>query len=414
METKNRLWTRDFSLITIGTIISMVGQCVASFSLGLLVYQNTESTLLYAIYTTVSLIPYIIISFFAGPFLDRFSRKIIIVFLDYLTGLFYIIIALMYLIGWTDNYWLILVLGFIIGSQNALYQIAYDSFYPTLVSKGNYSKAYSISSMIYPIASTLMVPLAAFLYKTIGVEYLFIGSGILFTFTATFELFITTDKPALEKTDEKIYKISYFFSDLKEGLSYLKKEKGLKYITIYFIFNMMAYSAFATMLLPFFESSTLYTIQDYSFIMAIGALGRVIGAIIHYFKSSKPENNYKIALFVYIATSILQGAMLFSTLPIMYIISFICGFLAVTSFTIRTSSTQNYVPNEKRGRFNSLFYMATTGLGSVTGQLLSGALGEVTDLRWIVFGAMAINMVATLVFVVLKKDSISKVYNVAV
>ncbi len=59
---KNKLWTKDFSIITWGTVISMLGNAVSSFSLGLLVYDNTESTLLYAL-------------FFVAVFLPQLARR---------------------------------------------------------------------------------------------------------------------------------------------------------------------------------------------------------------------------------------------------------------------------------------------------------------------------------------------------
>lgn len=410
LDPKYKLWTKDFTLITIGTIISMFGHAVATFTAGLIVYQVTDSTLLYSIYTAISLLPYIIVSFFAGPIADRFSRKKIIVFLDFLVGANYLLFALFYVAGWLDNYYVLLVLGLFIGSNNAIYQITYDSFYPTLVKKRNFSKAYSISSMIYPIASTIMVPISAWAYDAIGVEYLFIVSGIMFILTATSELFITTDKPA-NKIEGKKYKVSLFIDDLKKGAKYVKNEKGLLYIIIYFICTTLSNAIMMALLLPFFESHTVFDKQDYSFVMAFNTLGRVTGAVIHYFFKYKAKHNFNIAVSVYIITSVLLGTLLFTPLWMMFVLNFLVGLLSVTSFTIRTSATQNYVPNEMRGRFNSLFYMLTTGFASVLGQIIGGAFGEAFDIRWIIATSMIFNIICVFVFVVLKKKDISKVYN---
>ena len=40
-ELKNKLWTRDFSIITIGSIISMLGNAVSGFAIGLVVLDYT-------------------------------------------------------------------------------------------------------------------------------------------------------------------------------------------------------------------------------------------------------------------------------------------------------------------------------------------------------------------------------------
>ena len=50
---------------------------------------------------------------------------------------------------------------------------------------------------------------------------------------------------------------------------------------------------------------------------------------------------------------------------------FLIGILGVTSYTIRSSATQSYVPHERKGRFNGAFIMLTTA-GSLLGELLAG------------------------------------------
>ena len=419
IKNNKKLWTKDFTLITIGTINSMIGHCIASFCLGLIVFDETNSTLLYAIYTALNLLPYIVVSLFVGPINDRFSRKKIIVVLDYSTGIFYGLVGILSYLNFLHFYGVMLAVGVLIGSINAFYQIAYDSFYPTLITSGNYSKGYSISSMIYPIASTLTLPLSALLYDLIGVSWLFIGSGFFFLFTATFELWITTDKPAFVDENSKKYTLRVFFQDIKEGDKYLKQEKGLKYITEYFVVTTAVGAVGATLLLPFFQSNTDYMIagiqltqkQYYSFLAASGALGRVIGAVIHYFFTFKKENNYNVVLFVYLTSSLLSGVMLLLNFPLMCLLDFINGLICVTSFTIRTSSTQSYVPNEKRGRFNSLFYMLTNGFGNVTGQIIAGIMGDYLYIPYIILGANVINIFAIFFIVILHKKDISKVYN---
>ena len=76
--SNNKLWTRDFSIITIGSIISMLGNAVSGFAIGLVVLDYTNSTFLYALFMVVYNLPKIVVPLFAGPYLDRFSRKKVI------------------------------------------------------------------------------------------------------------------------------------------------------------------------------------------------------------------------------------------------------------------------------------------------------------------------------------------------
>lgn len=47
---KNRLWTFDFTVITIGSVVSMAGSALVSFALSLLVLDYTGSTFLYILF----------------------------------------------------------------------------------------------------------------------------------------------------------------------------------------------------------------------------------------------------------------------------------------------------------------------------------------------------------------------------
>ena len=50
MTPKPRLWTRDFTIITLGTVVSMLGNAVSGFAISLLVLDYTGSVFLYTLY----------------------------------------------------------------------------------------------------------------------------------------------------------------------------------------------------------------------------------------------------------------------------------------------------------------------------------------------------------------------------
>ena len=66
------LWTRDFTIITVGSVISMLGNTVSGFAMSLLVLDISKSTLLYAIYLAMYTLPQLIMPVIFGAVLDRF------------------------------------------------------------------------------------------------------------------------------------------------------------------------------------------------------------------------------------------------------------------------------------------------------------------------------------------------------
>ena len=94
--TDNPLWTRDFTILTAGSVVSMFGNALAYFAMDLMVLDITGSTLMFAVYNILYMLPNALAPVLIGPFLDRFSRKRTIYTLDFLTaGLFAVLTVLM-------------------------------------------------------------------------------------------------------------------------------------------------------------------------------------------------------------------------------------------------------------------------------------------------------------------------------
>ena len=61
---KATLWTKNFTIITLGTVVSAIGGVAMSLALSLVVFDETGSTWLSGVYTAVTLIPGITLPLF--------------------------------------------------------------------------------------------------------------------------------------------------------------------------------------------------------------------------------------------------------------------------------------------------------------------------------------------------------------
>ena len=405
----NKLWTKNFTIITLGSIISMLGNTVSEFALGLLVFDNTQSPLLYSLFLLICMLPTVLLPSLVGPYLDRFPRRKVIFMLDYIYGAIFTLIAIMTYFNYF-NYIIFMIIGFLVGIIGCIYNVAYESFYPELISEGNYSKAYSISSLIWPIANTLMVPIAAWVLLNYGLFPLFFFNAVTFFITATFETQIKIDEQHVKTSSSKGYDKKTFTRDFKEGYKYLIKEKALIAITSYFFVSMFSQGVTNSILLPFFETTPGRNVSQYALIMGFMSAGRMVGGLIHYFFRYPVKRKYSIAVFVYSISSILEMTIYLFPYNAIIPIVFLNGMLSVTSFNIRTSATQSYVPSEMRGRFNGTFMMLTT-LGMVIGQLVGGILGEFIHLPYIAIATLSLNVIAVYFCIARSKESVKLLYN---
>ena len=412
MDTqKNKLWTKDFTILTLGTVVSMLGNAVAGIAIGLLVLDKTDSVLLYSIFMVCYSLPRIVLPMVAGPYLDRFSRKRVIYLLDFFSAALYCVI---FILLYHDffNYTAYLLLSMLVGSIDSVYSVAYDSFYPLLIGEGNYTRAYSISSLIYPLSTAIMVPIAGVCYRTIGLAPLFLFNAVTFLIAAIAETQIRTAEPHLEQRTNERFNGKQLMRDMREGFAYLKRERGLNAITWFFFVMMFAGSVCTTLALPFFKGlQGVDGVMQYTFVMGANTIGRLIGGVAHYFFRYPEKKKYLIALFVYVIISIIDGAYLFFPFWAMLLFMLLDGLLGVTSYNIRISGTQNYLPDEMRGRFNGSFQMLSI-LGTIFGQLFAGAVGDALPIRWVVAGSMSLMFFAVFLIIVPNAEHVKKIYNV--
>jgi len=402
----NKLWTRDFTILSLGSIISIFGNALAGFTINLLVLDFSESIFLFVLYMVVYNFPKLIVPMVAGPLLDSFSRRKTIYILDFTSAAIFIFLFFVLNTGYF-NYIFFLVMSFILGSIESSYIIAYESLYPVLVSEGNFRKAYSVSSMIMPL-SAIVLPFAAFLYERIGAGQILIFSATAFFVAACIETQIRADETHLRKKTEK-YSLAEFKTSFKEGLDYIKSEKGLMIITAYFFVAMFAWSNHV-LLLPYFRDTPNLGIMLYTVVMLSGVLGRFIGGAIQYKLDLPIGKKFMIAIFVYITSGIIDMSYLFTPIYVMAFLSFLVGLLTVTSYNIRISTTQSYIPDEKRARFNGAFHMIMN-IGVILGQLIAGALGDVLPIRLVVVIFNGVSLIAVFAIMWRGRKHVIPIYN---
>ena len=401
-----KLWTRDFTILTVGSITSVFGNALAGFAINLMVLDYSNSVFMFILYMVVFNLPKMFVPMLAGPLLDSFSRRKTIYILDFTSAALFFSLFLILGSGYF-NYIFFLVMSLVLGTIDSTYLVAYESLYPVMVAEGNFRKAYSVSSMIMPL-SAVVLPVAAFLYDRIGVGQILLYSAIVFFIGACIETQMRADETHLRK-DSARYSFSEFKSSFREGIAYIKGEKGLLVITSYFFVSMFAWS-YQSLLLPYFRDAPQLGVMRYTYYIMAGVLGRFIGGAVQYKLDLPKEKKFAIAMVVYISISILEMGVLFTPIYVMIFMSFIVGLLGVTSYNIRISTTQSYIPDAKRARYNGTFHMIMNA-GMIMGQLLSGALADIIPIRAVVVFFSATCLVAVYVIMWRGRRHVIPIYN---
>ena len=449
MKTKSKapkLWGKNFTILTLGSFVSMLGNSVSGYIISLMTFDMTGSVFLFSVFTVSFYLPKMLFSMFAGAYMDHFSRKRVIYTLDFTSAFLYGIIFFILFFGF-NFYWLFLILVLIVGSINGIYEVAFNSLFPNTISKDVYSKAYAVSSMIQPLA-LCMIPVASLIYYNVGsAAPLFIFNVIAFLTAAIFETRMDCPEGHID-TDEKKLTFASYKEDIKEGFRYTASDKGLFAITLYFCVMNFASGAYGTLALPFFKSSPehfagasnqfplLFSLTDkmgsvgdslqgvleylcadtatlYTFVMAFGVAGRLLGGVFQYRLKYSRKMRFTLSVICCVLIGILDMIMLYLPARFIMLCCLLTGMLSIAVYNIRLSTTQAYVPDIKRARFVSFVEMMFAG-GNILGQIFSGILGEFIHGRFIISAFNNINIIMLFAVIVGNAKSVKNIYNIEI
>ena len=182
------------------------------------------------------------------------------------------------------------------------------------------------------------------------------------------------------------------------------------FLLVYFAFSAFSMGVSSVITLPYFKNSFENGEYIYMIVWGMSLLGRAIGGGIHYRLKIPVRMKYRIALTVYIAISVFEAVYLFFPIPVMMLFCFLIGIGGVTSYTIRISATQSYVPDEKKGRFNGVFNMINT-VGSLIGEITAGLLTLFLPERIVLMSALLLCAMAAACVIGGGRRQVARIYN---
>jgi MFS family permease len=131
---------RNFLIIWLSQLVSLVGSQLTGFALGVWVYDQTHSVLMLAFTQVAMQAPYVLLSPLAGVLADRWSRRTAMVVSDLGGGLAVATAAVLYLAHVLQP-WMVIPVNIVMASFNTLMWPAYSASVSLLVPREQYGRA---------------------------------------------------------------------------------------------------------------------------------------------------------------------------------------------------------------------------------------------------------------------------------
>lgn len=185
---KQKLFSKNFTLVVIGQIISLFGNAAVRFALPLYLLNETGSSALYGTVMACAFIPTILLSPVGGIIADRVNKRNIMVILDFFTA--GVIVVFCGLMGRMNLVLLILAALMLLYGIAGTYQPSVQASIPVLVSREYFMEANSVINIVSSAAALSGPVFGGILYSTYGLKPILWGSIVCFLCSAVMEIFI--------------------------------------------------------------------------------------------------------------------------------------------------------------------------------------------------------------------------------
>ncbi len=217
---KQKLLTRNFSLLVFGQASSLLGNGILRLALAMYVLDATGSAAVFAGMLAIATIPTILLSPFGGILADRANRRNIMVVLDSLSGISVLGAALLF--AASGSLTVITVLLVILSVLAAFETPTVQACVPQMQTGDNITKGNAVISQIAAVTNLLSPILGSLVYTAFGLQPVMYASVICFFITALSECFIKLEHRRIESGAGVL---SIVRQDFAESVKFIGKEQ---------------------------------------------------------------------------------------------------------------------------------------------------------------------------------------------
>jgi MFS family permease len=383
---------KNFRLYMGGQSISLIGTWMQRIAVSWLVYILTHSAFMLGLVAFAGQIPILLLSPYAGAYVDRHSRYHTLLFTQIASMVQAGILALLVL---TNHYnvTIIMILSIMLGIINAFDTPSRQSLMIVLVqNKKDLQNGIALNSSMVTLARLVGPAVAGILLSTVGEGICFLINFLSFIAVIASLLFMKITIPKREKNEEPIW------LNLIQGYTYMRRSPALRSVILLMALMSLLVMPYST-LFPIYAQTIFHgNVTTFSWLNSISGLGALIGAI--YLTTLKTNKN--LLRIISIAGLLMAANLVFFSYIRNLPLALFFVMLAEGGMLILISASNTYiqtnVEENMRGRVISYFVMAFSGMQPV-GSLLVGLLAHITNAPFTLLMEGAAGIVTVLLFI---------------
>ena len=372
-----KLFTRNFTLLILGQLISLFGNFILKLALSMYVLEVTGSAAIFAGILSAATIPTILLSPLGGILADRADRRNIMVALDALTGVTVLGAALV--LSGSNAIAVISTLLILLSVLGAFETPTVQACIPTMLQGDNITKGNAVVNQVASLSYLIAPMLGGVLYAMFGLKPVMYASVVCFFITALFECFI---KLSYQRIQNQGGVLQIVKQDFLSSMQYISKEQtSISKMLLLTAFSRFFVMGITIVGLPFLVRTVLgFNAKYYGAAESALAVATILGSIAAGVLAEKLKIHKLSVLLASLGIFIIPAGIVF-LLPVNAIIKYgvtvvsFCGMQAVISiFSIfAVSLIQQRTPNHFIGKVMAYTSTVTLCVQPI-GQIVYGFL----------------------------------------
>ena len=402
MWPKGGLWRHpDFLKLWSAETISVFGSTIDDIAFPFVAILVLDaSTFEVAALVAILFLPFILFTLPAGVWVDRWPRRPVLIVGDFGRAALYLTVPIAYVAD-VLTLWQLYAVGFLVGAFQVFFDVAYQSYLPSLVDRDQLIEGNSKFEISRSTAQISGPGLGGILVEILTAPYAVLVDALSFVASGLFILRIRTKEERPERATNDDGTKTSFWSELREGLGFVLGNPNLRAQAGCTATSNFFFSVGGSVFLVFANRVLHLSPGLIGLVFSVGAVGSLLAAI----TAMRVSRRFGIGPTT-IAVTLLQGpaflAVAFApegnqALPVLIAAQLVLGYVMVTYNIVQVSYRQAICPARLQGRMNSAMRFVVWGtipLGTLAGGALAtwiglreaiaiGAIGSGLSFLWI-------------------------------
>ena len=349
-------WRKNINLFLTGQFLSGITSMIVQYAIIWYLTKETGSATILSFATLLGMIPMVLLSPFAGPLVDRWDKKRLLILTDIIVALFAMVLVVVGTSSDTFPLWLVFVSLFIRAIAQTFQMPTIQSILPTMVPEEELTRINGQLGMVQSANFIIAPAIGAFLFTVIPINWLILLDVLGAVFGVGLLVFVTI--PKVISQGETIH----LLTDTKFGVKKLYENKGLWHImlngAVFTLLFMPAASLYPLMTMGYFGQN----VGQAGLVEVVYSVGMLAGgAVIGFFGKWKDRMKPIFMAYVVVGTTIgASGLLPGTTQGFFYFLLLNAGAGFATPYfntLLMAIIQQSYEPNvlgRVLGVFNSL------------------------------------------------------------